>query len=172
MSRGHKFFDTKSNWLLVGQCVREALASACTGPDAVAAVSATSMREGMVLYDQHDEEVWACPNADSRADWSERIVHISGLEREIIPSVVEAGTVFAGITAQAAAEMGLTEGTPGVVGGADTRLVLLAMGITRPGSFTVVGGRSWQQTMLLDRPLVDPLAPPPAPSATSLRASR
>ncbi len=55
--------------------MREALASPYTGPDAVAAVSATSMREGMVLYDQHDEEVWACPNADSRADWSERIVH-------------------------------------------------------------------------------------------------
>ena len=84
---GSQVFDTKSNWLLVGQCVREALASACTGPDAVAAVSATSMREDMVLYDQHDEEVWACPNADSRADWSERIVHICGLEREIFPSV-------------------------------------------------------------------------------------
>ena len=237
---GSQVFDTTTNWLLVGQCVREALASASTGPDAVAAVSATSMREGMVLYDQDDEEIWACPNADSRAvdeavtlvssgeaqeiydragdwiaitaparfrwiarhqpqlleniahvgmiadwvvtklsgeyatdaslgsssgmfdlahrDWSERILGICGLERKIFPTVVEAGTVIGGVTAQAAAETGLTEGTPVVVGGADTQLALLGMGVTRPGSFTVVGGSFWQQTMLLDGPIIDPLA--------------
>ena len=30
-------------------------------------VSATSMREGMVLYDADGREIWACPNVDSRA---------------------------------------------------------------------------------------------------------
>jgi autoinducer 2 (AI-2) kinase len=37
-----------------------------TGDD-VAAVAATSMREGIVLYDAGGTEIWACPNVDSRA---------------------------------------------------------------------------------------------------------
>ena len=37
-----------------------------TGAD-VAAVAATSMREGMVLYDAGGREIFACPNVDSRA---------------------------------------------------------------------------------------------------------
>ena len=45
-----------------------------------------------------------------------------------------------------------------VVGGADTQLGLLGIGLTGPGRFTVVGGSFWQTTMLLDEPLVDPLA--------------
>ena len=48
------------------------------GPDAIAGVSSTSMREGIVLYDAAGREIWACPNVDSRAagggrpSWSER----------------------------------------------------------------------------------------------------
>ena len=41
-------------------------AAGATGDD-VAAVAATSMREGMVLYDAAGHEIWACPNVDSRA---------------------------------------------------------------------------------------------------------
>ncbi len=36
-------------------------------PRDIAAVSSTSMREGMVLYDADGREIWACPNVDSRA---------------------------------------------------------------------------------------------------------
>ena len=64
---GSQVFDTTKNWALIGQCVREALANADIPPAAVRAVSATSMREGMVLYDQHGTETWACPNVDSRS---------------------------------------------------------------------------------------------------------
>ncbi len=237
---GSQVFDTAQNWSLVGECVREALDHANVGPSAVQAVSATSMREGMVLYDRDGKESWACPNADSRAateaaelisageaqeiyeragdwvaitaparfrwiarhepqifadvahvgmigdwvlarlsgefvtdpslgsssgmfdlaqrDWSDRVLDICGLERKIFPPVVEPGTVIGGVTAQAAAETGLAEGTPVVVGGADTQLGLLGIGLTSPRRFTVVAGSFWQHTMLLDHPLVDPLA--------------
>ena len=52
---------------LICECIREALARAGVAADAVSAVSATSMREGMVLYDARGREIWACPNVDSRA---------------------------------------------------------------------------------------------------------
>ena len=46
---------------------RGAATGAAIGPADVAAVSSTSMREGMVLYDADGREIWACPNVDSRA---------------------------------------------------------------------------------------------------------
>ena len=64
---GSQVFDTARNWILIGECVREALSRAAIRPDDVAAVSCTSMREGMVLYDAEGREIWACPNVDSRA---------------------------------------------------------------------------------------------------------
>jgi len=64
---GSQVFDTKRNWKLLCDCVREALQKAKVSPSEVVAVSATSMREGMVLYDRDGQEIWACPNADARA---------------------------------------------------------------------------------------------------------
>ncbi|MBV8257463.1 MAG: autoinducer-2 kinase [Actinobacteria bacterium] len=237
---GSQVFDTDRNWRLICECVREALAASGASPDAVKAVSATSMREGMVLYDARGDEIWACPNVDSRAgeeagdlvrsgeaqeiyehagdwvaitaparfrwiarnepdafasiahvgmlgdwiltklagvfvtdpslgsssgmfeladrDWSDRVLEICGLDRSVFPPVVEPGSVVGSVTAQAAAETGLREGTPVVVGGADTQLGLLGIGVTQPGRFTVVGGSFWQSTVVLDEPLIDPQA--------------
>ncbi|HEV3003707.1 MAG TPA: FGGY family carbohydrate kinase, partial [Pirellulales bacterium] len=64
---GSQSFDTERNWRLIGECSQEALARAGVRGDQVAAVAGTSMREGMVLYDAADREIWACPNVDSRA---------------------------------------------------------------------------------------------------------
>jgi autoinducer 2 (AI-2) kinase len=231
-------FDTRANWALIAECVREALAKAHVAPTKVRAVSATSMREGMVLYDAKGEEIWACPNVDSRAgeqagelvssgaaqeiydiagdwvaitsparfvwvarhepevfskiahvgmlgdwvltklsgefvtdaslgsssgmfdlarrEWSPRVLEICGLDRAVFPPVVESGTVIGKLSAKAAEETGLLLGTPVVVGGADTQMGLVGIGVTAPGAFTVVGGSFWQTTMLLDGPVIDP----------------
>jgi autoinducer 2 (AI-2) kinase len=233
-------FDTRANWSLIGQCVHEALAGAQVSPASVRAVSASSMREGMVLYGSDGQEIWACPNVDSRAaeeatelvasgeaqkiynhagdwvsitsparfrwiarhepgifaaiahlgmlgdwvltklsgqfvtdaslgsssgmfdlahrDWSDEILDICELKRDVCPPIVESGTVIGAVTARAAGETGLLEGTPVVVGGADTQLGLLGIGATGPGRLTILGGSMWQHTMLLDEPLVDPKA--------------
>ena len=64
---GGQDFDVAENWLLIAACVQDALRAAdATGAD-VAAVAATSMREGIVLYDKAGQEIWACPNVDSRS---------------------------------------------------------------------------------------------------------
>lgn len=64
---GSQDFDTTRGWQLVAACIREAIASAGIAPTDVAAVTSTSMREGMVLFDAAGAELWACPNVDSRA---------------------------------------------------------------------------------------------------------
>jgi autoinducer 2 (AI-2) kinase len=234
---GGQDFDVTGNWLLIAACVRDALGAAgLTGAD-VAAVAATSMREGVVLYDENGHELWACPNVDSRSaaeaaeliaegaadriyaiggdwvsittparlrwlarhrpdvlarargmgmlsdwivtrlsgvlatepscgsssgmfsladrTWSYEIASICGIDPLVLPAVTDPGTVIGTLNRRAAAETGLREGTPVVAGGADTQLGLLGAG-ARPDEYTVVAGTFWQNTILLDRPLIDP----------------
>jgi autoinducer-2 kinase len=235
---GSQVFDTATNWELICACTREVLAG--VSADAVRAVSATSMREGMVLYDKRGQEIWACPNVDGRAGveatelvhsgaaqdiyeragdwvsitaparflwiarhepevfgsiahvgmlgdwiltrltgefvtdpslgsssgmfelaertWSEHILGLCGLDPAVFPPVLDPGTVIGGVTATAAEQTGLRAGTPVAVGGADTQLSLLGIGVTQPGRVTIVGGSFWQCTVVLDVPLIDPMA--------------
>jgi len=74
----------------------------------------------------------------------------------VFPPVREPGTVLGGVTTAAAADTGLAPGTPVVVGGADTQLGLLGIGVTEPGRVTIVGGSFWQTTVVADSPLIDP----------------
>ena len=83
------------------------------------------------------------------------IAALSGLPASVLPPVHDPGTVIGTVTAAAAGQTGLRPGTPVVAGGADTQLGLLGAG-ARPGEYTVVAGTFWQNTILLDRPLIDP----------------
>ena len=234
---GSQVFDTANGWKLICECIREALANSGLAAADIAAVSSTSMREGMVLYDAAGHEIWACPNVDSRAtaeadelvssgaarriferggDWVSitsparflwirahepdifaAIAHVGmlsdwvlyrlsgrfvtdpssgsssnlfdlsrrtwsaeslaeiGLTPGVVPEVLEPGTVVGAVTSAAADETGLTPGTPVVVGGADTQLGLIGIGVVRPGRLTLVGGSFWQLTVVTDEPLID-----------------
>ncbi len=58
-------FDCKKNWKLLCECIKEAIKG--VDPKDILAVSATSMREGIVLYDEKGKELWAVANVDARA---------------------------------------------------------------------------------------------------------
>ena len=238
---GGQDFDVAAGWQAIAACVRDALRSADNGAGAagadVAAVAATSMREGMVLYDAGGREIFACPNVDSRAfaeaedliregaaekiyaeagdwvsitsparlrwlarhrpdilaataslgmlsdwivyrltgehvtepscgsssgmfslasrRWSQTIPALSGLPAEVLPPVVDPGTVVGEVSAAAAELTGLRPGTPVAAGGGDTQLGLLGAGAQRD-EYTVVAGTFWQNTVLLAEPLIDP----------------
>ena len=64
---GSMEFDCKANWALLCKCVHEALQKSGLDASDIKAVSATSMREAIVIYDKDGEELWACANVDSRA---------------------------------------------------------------------------------------------------------
>ncbi len=235
---GSAVFDTDNAWRSIGACIQEALGRAGIGAEQVAAVTATSMREGIVLYDQSLREIWACPNVDARArqeamqlvteglaeriyetggdwvgiispprlhwiarhqpdvfarmrhlsmisdwvlfrlsgqiatdpscgsssglfdlrsgSWSKELIARLGLPEEIFPRVLAPGTVLGKVSATAATQTGLVQGTPVVVGGADTQLALLGSGGVEAGRLTVVGGTFWQTTLLSATPLIDP----------------
>lgn len=64
---GSMGFDTEACWALLARCTRQALDKCGLNGTDIAAISSTSMREGIVLYDAHGHEIWACANVDSRA---------------------------------------------------------------------------------------------------------
>ena len=65
---GSMDFDWKHNWDLASGCIRDVLRDTGVDPAEIAAVSTTCMREGIVLYDDHGQEIWACANVDSRSN--------------------------------------------------------------------------------------------------------
>ena len=87
-------FDVQHNWPLVCACIKDALAEAkLTGRD-IAAVSAASMREGIVLYDKEGEALWGVANVDARASDEVRWLkeHFPGIEESFY---AESGQTFA-----------------------------------------------------------------------------
>ncbi len=60
-------FDCKANWGIIIRCIHESIASAKIDPKQIKAVTASSMREGIVLYDEAGSELFALANVDARA---------------------------------------------------------------------------------------------------------
>ena len=117
---GGQDFDVHAGWRAVAGCVRDALRGAGAAGGDVAAIAATSMREGMVLFDQAGQEIWACPNVDSRASAEAADLVNSGAAAKIY---AEAGDWVA-ITAPARLRW-LARHRPGILGATD-RLGMLS----------------------------------------------
>ncbi|MFY9142979.1 autoinducer-2 kinase [Sulfuricurvum sp.] len=91
---GSMGFDFKSGWELAKRCIRESIAKAQINPSEIAAISASSMREGIVVYDGEKHELWGVANVDSRA--GEEVAYLKNtypsLEQE---SYAKSGQTFA-----------------------------------------------------------------------------
>ncbi len=87
-------FDFEKNWGLVISCIKNSIKDAKINADDILGVSATSMREGIVLYDKAGEELWAVANVDARADKEVRYLkeNFEGIEEEFY---LESGQTFA-----------------------------------------------------------------------------
>jgi len=89
---GSMEFDMPHNWGLLKACIHDVLGQT---PDAnVVGVSTTSMREGIALYDENIQALWACANVDARAIQEVRDLRAqnSDLEYEIY---LKSGQTFA-----------------------------------------------------------------------------
>lgn len=228
-------FDVDNNWDLVVWCIREAMSVAqLTGED-IEAVSASSMREGIVVYDRDGEAIWGVANVDARAskevkalkesydgieerfyqtsgqtfalgalprlmwlrdnraDIYERVSYISmigdwilaklsgiiasdpsnggtsgifsliqrdwdrdmltevGVKADILPPVLESGTLMGNITPQASKQTSLAMSTKVVMGGGDVQLGALGLGVSQEGEVAILGGSFWQQVVNIPR---------------------
>ncbi len=87
-------FDFVKNWTLVCVCIQESIQNAKINVDDILALSATSMREGIVLYDKNGQELWAVANVDARASDEVRYLkeNFDGIEEEFY---AKSGQTFA-----------------------------------------------------------------------------
>ncbi|MDH3001532.1 autoinducer-2 kinase [Chelonobacter oris] len=60
-------FDLQTNWRLACECIKSSIRNAQLDEKQIIAISTCSMREGIVLYDDKKQPVWACGNVDARA---------------------------------------------------------------------------------------------------------
>lgn len=71
---GSMGFDFDKGWELAKKCIHESIAIAKITPSEIIAVSASSMREGIVVYDEDINEIWGVANVDSRS--SEEVAYL------------------------------------------------------------------------------------------------
>ncbi len=76
---GSMNFDWENNWELTKRCIKEALTK--IDKSQLKAITSSSMREGIVLYDKDKKELFAVANVDSRAKEQIRKLDIQ-LEKE------------------------------------------------------------------------------------------
>ena len=74
--------------------------------------------------------------------WADGLIEKLGFDRSIFPKVYESDEITGHISAQAAAETGLPEGTPVYGGGGDAVIQNTGMGIVKEGTLGVVMGTS------------------------------
>lgn len=115
-------FDAASGWRAICRALHAVVIQ--VGAPRVAAVAATSMREGFVLIDRAGVELWACPNTDGRARSQADRLTTEGTAQEIY---AEAGD-WVSITAPARLRW-LADHEPGVLS-ATHRLLMLSDWIT------------------------------------------
>ncbi|WP_434290828.1 FGGY family carbohydrate kinase [Celeribacter sp. SCSIO 80788] len=76
-------FTTGPNGELIDRVIARSIVAAEISAGEIAAVSTTSMREGIVLYDDAGEVLWACPNVDGRAQVQAEALTEAGISDEI-----------------------------------------------------------------------------------------
>ncbi len=88
--------------------------------------------------------------------WSREILDAAALDSAMLPRLFESPEICARVSAAAAADTGLVEGTPIVAGAGDQAAGAVGMGITRPGTVSVTIGTSGVVFAATDRPALDP----------------
>ncbi|MGB9673992.1 MAG: FGGY-family carbohydrate kinase, partial [Anaerolineales bacterium] len=95
------------------------------------------------LYDLH------------RQEWDDELLQISGIRREQLPPVYYPSQVIGRISAQAAAQTGLLEGTPVVAGSADHVASAFSVGLKENGDLLVKLGGAGDILYSIDRLEID-----------------
>ncbi|MDQ0391178.1 xylulokinase [Labrys monachus] len=110
---------------------------------------------GEIAMDEGDASCSFLMNPQT-GQWSAAMIDRLGLDAAKLPPIRSPLDILGAVTAAAAAETGLAEGTPVLVGGADYPVAVLGSGVMRPGLASDVMGTSSIITLIAERPLLDP----------------
>ncbi|MBN1834452.1 MAG: xylulokinase [Spirochaetales bacterium] len=88
--------------------------------------------------------------------WSQEMLEASQIDEDKLPEIVESTQVVGKIRREAAAECGLTEGTPVVIGGGDGACATCGAGVVAEGEAYIYLGTSTWMAIAANKPLIDP----------------
>ncbi len=83
--------------------------------------------------------------------WADDVIAALGIDRRLLPDVVEGDALTGAVTAEAASVLGLAPGTPVVAGGGDNAAAAVGLGAVDPGVLTLSIGTSGVIFAPLDR---------------------
>ncbi|MBX5436437.1 MAG: xylulokinase [Alicyclobacillaceae bacterium] len=89
--------------------------------------------------------------------WSEEMCHAAGTPREWLPPVLSSAAVAGKVTAAAAHQLGIPEGTPVVAGAGDQAAGAVGLAVAEPGLVSVLFGTSGVVLAPTAEPVRDPL---------------
>jgi xylulokinase len=92
----------------------------------------------------------------ARRRWSREMLEATQLDARCLPQLFESQEVAGRITARAALETGLAEGTPVVAGAGDQAAGAIGMGIVKAGCVSATIGTSGVVFAATDQPVLDP----------------
>ncbi len=88
-------------------------------------------------------------------DWSQVLVDLVGIDRQLLPPIYPSSAIIGHVTPEIARLTGLAAGTPVVAGAGDMLCMLLAAGITHPGTASDVTGTSSIFSVFTEEPVFD-----------------
>lgn len=91
-----------------------------------------------------------------RMAWADEVLDALSISRKLFPTCLATDAVAGWLTAGAAAQTGLLEGTPMVAGGGDQVMQSIGNGVIFPGQATVNVGTSAQVSFQADRAIENP----------------
>ena len=132
-----EIFKNTYKWL----DVKEYLTCRCTGEFKATEDSAF----GTMLFD----------NRKGKNCFSKKLCNLFDINMDHLPDIIRATDKVGGLTAKAAADLGLEEGTPVFGGGGDTSLISVGSGCTKPGDAHIYSGTSGWVITVTDKRVVD-----------------
>ena len=110
---------------------------------------------GAVTQDLSQGYGWHCFDM-RRGCWNLEMAAELGIPERFLPEITACDAVVGHVTAQAAAQCGLLEGTPVVAGGLDACCGTLGVGVSEPGETQEQGGQAGGMSICMDQYHADP----------------
>lgn len=109
---------------------------------------------GYIAASRDDAFMTFLYDTDAHA-WCDELCGIMGVRRDHLPDLCESTSIIGGLTADAASDLGLEEGTPVISGGTDVSLCQIGSGALLPGDTNICSGTSGWVSTCAERKLLD-----------------
>ncbi|MFW9832139.1 MAG: FGGY-family carbohydrate kinase [Candidatus Thorarchaeota archaeon] len=90
------------------------------------------------------------------SSWASEILDLVGITEELLPPIVEPGTVVGNVSVAAHKSTGLSKSSIVGIGGADTQCALLGSAAIDAGDVSVVAGNTAPVQLVTAKPIIDP----------------